>query len=87
MGHRPRAGTGKDRGRIVTIPVPEPLERLQSLMKLIGDPGTCRGCAAPIVWVSHRNGKKTPYDADGETAGTNHFITCPKREQFKKAGA
>lgn len=67
----------------MTVPVPEPLERLTMLMSVVGDPGTCRGCAAPIRWITHRNGKKTPYDADGPTVGTNHFITCPHRERFK----
>ena len=68
----------------MTIPVPPPIDRLRQLFANIGDPANCRGCAAPIKWIRHRNGKSTPYDADGETVGTNYFITCPNREQFKK---
>lgn len=69
---------------MMAVPVPDPLARVQSLMRLIGDVGNCRGCATAIVWLVHRNGKKTPYDAEGDTAGVNHFITCPKRENFKR---
>lgn len=69
---------------VIVVPVPSPEERLRMLMANVGDPGTCRGCAQSIRWITHRNGKKTPYDAGGETVGTNHFITCPRREQFKR---
>jgi hypothetical protein len=68
----------------MTIPIPAPEERLQMLMSVLGDPGNCRGCAAAIKWITHRNGKKTPYDAEGPTVGTNHFITCLKSDQFRK---
>lgn len=60
---------------------PDPLERLQALLKNIGDPGTCRGCQAPIHWVRHKNGKVVPYTTDG----LNHFIDCPAAKNFKKA--
>lgn len=55
------------------------VERL--LRNIGGDPVKCKLCPAPIVFVVHRNGRKTPYDLDG----TNHFITCPFRDRFKTA--
>ncbi len=60
--------------------MPDLQANITALLKNIGDPGQCRGCQAPIWWVTHRNGRKTPYDADG----TNHFITCPAAKDFKK---
>jgi hypothetical protein len=56
------------------------LKAVASVMHLIGEASTCKGCPATIYWVRHRNGKLAPYDADG----TNHFITCPKSKLFKK---
>jgi hypothetical protein len=53
---------------------------MKTLLELIGDQGTCRGCQAPIYWVTHRNGKKAPYDS----SGLNHFVSCPERAQFGK---
>ena len=50
-----------------------------TLLKNVGDPGTCRGCGASIFWVTHRNGKKTPYTP----AGLNHFLDCEKGKDFK----
>jgi hypothetical protein len=52
---------------------------MADLLKNIGDRGVCRGCAASIFWVTHRNGKKTPYDP----SGLNHFISCVKAKDFK----
>ena len=68
----------------MTVPVPSQTERIRALLVNVGERRNCRGCAAPIYWITHRNGKKTPYDAEGETAGVNHFVTCPRREQFKR---
>lgn len=50
-----------------------------ALLKNIGDFARCRGCNAEIYWVTHRNGKVTPYTP----AGLNHFIDCPQAERFK----
>ena len=69
----------------MTVPVPDVEARLRALLSNAGQPGNCRGCAAPIRWVLHTNGKRTPYDADGPTAGVNHFVTCPQRDKFKRA--
>lgn len=55
--------------------------RAAALVKNIGAPGRCSGCHSVIWWMLHMNGKRTPYDADG----TNHFITCPKRDDFRKS--
>jgi len=45
----------------------------------------CKGCGIQVAGVLHRNGKLAPYTLDG----MNHFINCPKAEQFrnKKAAA
>lgn len=53
---------------------------MKTLLVNIGTPGTCRGCSAAIHWVTHKNGKKTPYNS----SGLNHFVSCPERERFKK---
>lgn len=62
----------------------EEASRLQAnidrLFAAIGERARCAGCNAPIVWVLHKTGRKAPYDHDG----VNHFITCPKREDFKR---
>ncbi len=47
---------------------------------IAGLPVPCRGCQAPIYWVTHKNGKRTPYTP----AGLNHFIDCPAAAQFGK---
>ena len=57
-----------------------PEGRMQHLLKQIGWPGQCRGCAAQVLWVTHRGGAKTPYDPDGMP----HFATCPEAKRFKK---
>ena len=68
----------------MTVPVPNLEERLAHLLQQIGEPGLCKGCAQRIRWVVHLNRKKTPYDAEGPTIGVNHFITCPRRGDFKR---
>ncbi len=55
-------------------------EAILNLLYNAGDPGTCRGCNALIYWITHRNGKKTPYTP----AGLNHFIDCPAAKNFKR---
>ena len=69
----------------MSVPVPSLKERLHSLINNVASESTlCKGCAQRIVFITHRNGKKTPYDAEGETVGVNHFITCPRREMLKR---
>lgn len=51
-----------------------------ALLNNIGDAGHCRGCSAAIYWVTHKNGKKTPYTLEG----LNHFADCPAAARFKK---
>lgn len=53
---------------------------MKKLLQLVGEPGICRGCQAPIYWMRHRMGAAVPYNS----AGLNHFIDCPEREQFRK---
>lgn len=57
------------------------LVNITRLLSNVADQGTCKGCHAEIWWITHRNGKKTPYDSDL----TNHFITCPQAARFKQS--
>jgi hypothetical protein len=52
---------------------------MAALLRHIGEMAFCRGCTAPIVWVRHLNGVRTPYNPDG----VNHFITCLAAQTFK----
>lgn len=52
-----------------------------TLLMNVGDQGECRGCKAEIYWVTHKNGRKTPYTPEG----LNHFVNCPAAERFRKA--
>lgn len=40
---------------------------------------TC-SCGAALWMVTHANGKRCPYTAEG----LNHFIDCPDREQYRR---
>jgi hypothetical protein len=40
----------------------------------------CRSCGSEIVWGETSTGKTAPFDPDG----TNHFVTCPDRRQWRK---
>lgn len=54
---------------------------MRRLLELVaGASVKCRGCEALVYWVTHKNGKRTPYTA----AGLNHFIDCPAAAQFGK---
>jgi len=55
-------------------------ERIKALLNAISDPKACRGCGMTIYFVRHKNGRATPYTADG----VNHFINCSKASQFKR---
>lgn len=57
-------------------------KNMADLLSRVGQGGRCRGCHAAIWWVVHLNNARTPYDQDG----TNHFVTCPKRDDFHKKG-
>ena len=67
-----------------TDPAAERIDKLErairAILRAIGDPGTCRGCNAPITWIRHKNDRAVPYDADG----TNHFVTCPEAARFRR---
>ena len=54
----------------------------EHLVEHVGEPNRCSApeCRAPIYWIVHRNGKRAPYNPDG----TNHFITCPAVEKFRR---
>ncbi len=61
-------------------PLPDPAARLEHLLHQVGEPGRCRGCDKEILWVTHRNGRRTPYTRDG----LNHFIDCPAAGRFRR---
>jgi len=52
------------------------------VLEHVGKKGTCDGpnCRAAIYWVTHTNGRQTPYTE----AGLNHFVDCPARDQFAR---
>jgi len=54
-------------------------ENMKAFLLRVGKLAHCKGCNASIYWVTHLNGKTTPYTE----AGLNHFIDCPQREHFK----
>lgn len=60
-------------------PDAEPQAFITALLDRYGNEGHCRACPAGITWITHANGAKAPYDADG----LNHFASCPARKQFK----
>lgn len=55
---------------------------MEWLLDHVGKKSTCDGpnCGATIFWVTHTNGKRTPYT----TAGLNHFVDCVDRERFQR---
>lgn len=53
---------------------------MEKLLNLAGTPSVCRACGASILFVQHNNGANTPYTK----AGLNHFVDCPRAEQFRK---
>jgi hypothetical protein len=55
------------------------------LLEHVGKKGVCDGpnCHAVIYWVTHTNGRKTPYTM----AGLNHFVDCPDRDRFARKAA
>lgn len=50
------------------------------LTLLAGAPANCKGCDAPIYWVTKRDGRALPYTP----LGLNHFGDCPARKQFAR---
>lgn len=56
-------------------------DAIKKLMSLVGEPGICRGCQAPIYWLRYRLGAMVPYTS----SGLNHFVNCPERARFRKA--
>lgn len=45
-----------------------------------GDLGTCRSCAAPVMWATTRSGAKNPINPDG----VSHFATCPQASSWRR---
>lgn len=76
----PDAGLFDDAANVAAGELAAINKRVLHLLMQIADVGTCKGCPATIYWVRHKNGVRTPYDADG----TNHFVTCPSRDRFKR---
>lgn len=44
-------------------------------------PTYCRSCNARVLWLTSKNGKKAPMNADG----TSHFSDCPQAASWRKA--
>jgi hypothetical protein len=40
----------------------------------------CRSCHATIFWGETPNGRRAPFDPDGQS----HFITCPDRRAWRR---
>lgn len=64
------------------VPELPPIEkRMSTLLNLIAETiRPCRACGEQLAIVRHRNDKLAPYTMDG----TNHFINCPKADQFRQ---
>lgn len=58
---------------------PRPDDKMRKLLQLIGNFGQCRGCNAPMYWLTTKAGKPMPVNPDG----TPHWATCPKSREFK----
>lgn len=61
------------------------LQRIRDILFAVGDLGRCGsaqrpGCGAQIIWVQHKDGRKIPYNLQGQS----HFVDCPNRQNFKK---
>lgn len=54
-------------------------EKLRKLLNHVGNPGQCRKCPAQVYWVTSKNGRPSPVNADG----TSHFANCPGARQVK----
>lgn len=57
-----------------------PQARLDHLLRQVGEPSHCRYCQAPVYWVTHRNGTRTPYTMEG----LNHHVDCPNKPGVKR---
>lgn len=57
-------------------------KRITTLIMSVGEAARCDGpdCGATIYWIRHNNGRRAPYDSDG----SNHFITCPNADLFRR---
>jgi hypothetical protein len=74
----------------------EPLIRLQATVK---DPGVCKGCYHPIVWMLTVAGHKMPMNEGAAprhvfegvevyASSDAHWASCPARDMFqRKRGA
>lgn len=59
-------------------------------------PSTCKGCDAPMYWITNDRDRRVPIDCDVEGAhaptqredgyGVSHFTTCPDAERFSGRG-
>jgi hypothetical protein len=65
------------------IKIPPIEERMRSLVELAAkEIRPCRACSAMLYFIFHpKTGKVAPYTIDG----VNHWITCPRREELRKA--
>jgi hypothetical protein len=55
-------------------------QKMSNLLKLIGGPGQCKSCQAPLWWITTKAGKAMPLNSDGVV----HWATCPQSREWKK---
>ncbi len=59
-------------------------KRMATLLMLIAEEvRPCKGCGQQLAFVKHKNGKLAPYTIEG----LNHFLDCPKAEEFRRQKA
>lgn len=57
-------------------------EDRKEFLNRVGDHAFCKGCGREIWWLEHKqSGKSAPYTFDL----LNHFIDCPKAQEFKRS--
>ena len=60
-----------------------PEQKMSNLLKLIGNASQCKGCQAPMWWVTTKTGKAMPLNSDG----VPHFSTCGSVKEFRRKNA
>lgn len=59
----------------------------ERIAKILAESGEfsrpCRACGRPLTFVRTPAGNLAPYEKDG----TNHFLTCPEAEKFRRRSA
>ena len=56
---------------------------ISDLLKVLGNPGECRGCKDAVWWCLSRQGRATPVNSDGSL----HFKNCESVKEFNRERA